>query len=68
MWALERLACRAQGGSALQRAVLWFLFWPLLLALICQLPSGVEKHRRARPGVGRSNQRGEASAGLQQFS
>ena len=67
MWALERLACRALGGSALQRAVLWFLFWPLLLALICQLPSGVEKHRRARPGVV-GKPRVIASAGLQQFS
>ena len=54
MEVLEALAGRAQGGSFLQRLVLWVLFWPLLLALIYQPASGVRKPHMARPVVGGS--------------
>ena len=45
MGVLEALAGRARSGSLPQRLVLWGLFWPLLLALRCQPPSGARSAR-----------------------
>ncbi len=51
--ALERYAVglyrHAQGGSDGQKAVLWFLFWPLLLAVRFSVPDLTQPARTSSP-------------------
>ena len=51
---VEELSRRASQGSTLERAVLWFLFWPLLLALSFVGPSkgrDTRSRRSRRPQI-----------------
>ena len=45
---VEELSRWASQGSILQRAVLWFLFWPLLLALSFVGPPSKGRDTRSR--------------------